>query len=728
MGFLSPINYLFFKFLPLPINIIESIISFCYVVLGSFFAGQLIKEFKGSPLASLTASYACVFLFFSMDITIFAAVFIMSFSFWLVTYIYNHNSWLIMLLGSIVIGAGWLSAHSNYLLIAMSGLAVYVIFLFFSDIKNYKFAIKIFVLFSISSFIGLIQIIPNLVSLSVSGRGGSIFQEYVVSAGIFKFGVFLTPLFPLIDVIYLDGGTIKNYIGILPLIFLVSTIFLPKNKLIVFWQIFALGFFLITIPYSPLFWLINYLPIISQLRSQTRWMLPAVFSLVVLSGLGLDFWLDNKYLEIKRKIFNFFKKFIILLILLLLLINIVHFAFGEKILSLVNRYFDVYLYSQTKKLPLEHYHQVIKQRYLYNVEQLLFTNYRTTLQVATIIISLFCLAYFLKNNERKNYAAVILIVNMIGVIIIYFLYFDIATPIPATYYNYQPQTVKFVKNNPGKIFPFLQGQSEYEKLNLPYNPSYQDYFIFHSEIMAPMTNVSHKISSADSDDMIMPQRNARLIALIGSTRVDSAKITDNNLINLDTLEEKIEIFHQRQNLVDLLGINYIISVYPLIEDQNFTRVYTATTTAYQIPFYIYENKNPTPSVFLAEKVNYLEPNQLEKNLSLINQPENDFNQQAFIECSDCPQDFSADGKIEIVEKNNAKIEIAYEGNDNAWLIIGQDFLPGWEAKIDGQQANIYFADFVYQAIFIPLGKHQIITEYKYPLKYFLNHYLKFNLK
>lgn len=47
-----------------------------------------------------------------------------------------------------------------------------------------------------------------------------------------------------------------------------------------------------------------------------------------------------------------------------------------------------------------------------------------------------------------------------------------------------------------------------------------------------------------------------------------------------------------------------------------------------------------------------------------------------------------------------------------FLFLNQANYPGWNAKIDGKPAKIYQADYLFQAIFVPSGKHTIILKHE----------------
>ena len=57
------------------------------------------------------------------------------------------------------------------------------------------------------------------------------------------------------------------------------------------------------------------------------------------------------------------------------------------------------------------------------------------------------------------------------------------------------------------------------------------------------------------------------------------------------------------------------------------------------------------------------------------------------------------------------VKIKTSGN-GGWLIYSDANLPTWEAYIDGQKTEIHTANYLFKAVFVPKGEHEII--FKYP--------------
>jgi uncharacterized membrane protein YfhO len=46
------------------------------------------------------------------------------------------------------------------------------------------------------------------------------------------------------------------------------------------------------------------------------------------------------------------------------------------------------------------------------------------------------------------------------------------------------------------------------------------------------------------------------------------------------------------------------------------------------------------------------------------------------------------------------------------LVLGQAYYHNWEASVDGVAAPLWRANYAFQAVEVPAGKHRILLEYK----------------
>ena len=49
---------------------------------------------------------------------------------------------------------------------------------------------------------------------------------------------------------------------------------------------------------------------------------------------------------------------------------------------------------------------------------------------------------------------------------------------------------------------------------------------------------------------------------------------------------------------------------------------------------------------------------------------------------------------------------------NAWFVVAEAWYPGWNAYIDGKPTPIYRANYLFRAIMVPAGAHQVIFIYE----------------
>ena len=69
--------------------------------------------------------------------------------------------------------------------------------------------------------------------------------------------------------------------------------------------------------------------------------------------------------------------------------------------------------------------------------------------------------------------------------------------------------------------------------------------------------------------------------------------------------------------------------------------------------------------------------------------------------------------VNIVAYGSDRIELRANLASNAWLILTDTFYPGWKATIDGQsEAIIVRANYVFRAVYVPQGLHNIVFQYK----------------
>jgi hypothetical protein len=79
----------------------------------------------------------------------------------------------------------------------------------------------------------------------------------------------------------------------------------------------------------------------------------------------------------------------------------------------------------------------------------------------------------------------------------------------------------------------------------------------------------------------------------------------------------------------------------------------------------------------------------------------------------CPESIqSPPGSVYILESRAGRVRVQTESSVTGWLTLADVWYPGWTARLDGQDTSIYRADYLFRAILVPAGKHEIVFEYQ----------------
>jgi hypothetical protein len=78
--------------------------------------------------------------------------------------------------------------------------------------------------------------------------------------------------------------------------------------------------------------------------------------------------------------------------------------------------------------------------------------------------------------------------------------------------------------------------------------------------------------------------------------------------------------------------------------------------------------------------------------------------------------FLEQGVIQAAGMNPNRLEIQSSSKTPAWLALSDVWYPGWQARVDGKPVPLLRANYLFQALRVPAGKHQIVLVYQ-PLSF-----------
>jgi hypothetical protein len=213
-------------------------------------------------------------------------------------------------------------------------------------------------------------------------------------------------------------------------------------------------------------------------------------------------------------------------------------------------------------------------------------------------------------------------------------------------------------------------------------------------------------------------------------------------------------------LADLYGIKYIVSVTPLEGDRRFELIYAKLEGLQgkrddllkENTIKLYKNRNPLPRAWLVKDFKVIDPQTM---LLMMIQKEFRPGREVFLEeepkwtnpplppfakgmlgglkeplsgsqnkgvrgglplrrTNDVGEPPApADGRqglsqrVEIISESNNGLGLQVKAAENALLVLSDTYYPGWKAFVDGKETKIYRADYTFRAIPLNAGTHRV---------------------
>jgi hypothetical protein len=83
-----------------------------------------------------------------------------------------------------------------------------------------------------------------------------------------------------------------------------------------------------------------------------------------------------------------------------------------------------------------------------------------------------------------------------------------------------------------------------------------------------------------------------------------------------------------------------------------------------------------------------------------------------------PGEESPAATLEVLNENPNRLSVVLQASEPGYLVLADVWFPGWQARIDGNPALVLRANYLFRAVSIPAGKHQIDWIYR-PASFYL---------
>lgn len=215
------------------------------------------------------------------------------------------------------------------------------------------------------------------------------------------------------------------------------------------------------------------------------------------------------------------------------------------------------------------------------------------------------------------------------------------------------------------------------------------------------------LESAAGYDALAPLRFTQFLGAVRTGRADTPYGRVAQVENYDS------------KLFDLLNIKYVLAVKydekgirvpegkprPVFQNPKFKLVFEDKTVQ------VYENKNVLPRAFLVHDFAVRQSNQ--EIIDQMLKPDFDLSKTVVLEENLPIKSIKTKiNKIEWLENKPEVIKLISESEQPGFLLLTNNFYPGWTAFVDSKKTKIYRADFTFVAVEMPEGKHLIEFHYQ----------------
>lgn len=630
----------------------------------------------------------------------------------------------------IILGFGWVAGHLQFLVYVYLAVGAYWLYLALRAHRQVRAFAQEAVWFGIallvSATVGFPQIWAVLDFLPLTVRSlmplgatyaYSYYPQHLVHYLIPSFSIpYSIPHLPF-------PKAFHNYIGIIPLIIAMFGIFHYSRFRQVPYLTFFAGVFLFclltAIQYSPIAALMHYLPVFHELRETVRIMFIGDFALALCIGLLVQhLWQERAacvhesprfYLVLKRL-------FIWLVVPIVGLFTVLKLFFIARLERIADAYFIASRYPYTTGgLPLEHYFSLIHTWLEQAITQLSLMNPEIVSIIVFGILGYMSLHSLARQKSSVFWVTLICAVSL-NFAVVYAGYVhgvskqELLTP---------PDTTTFIKSReasstaPFRIASPLSGIPFYAEAVRCHFPNIGDWnmdeqtFLLHKELLDPNMFLYYGLDSLDGFESYMTSKMGNLTSYLGSSSV-----LQNDLYSVgaeqNTLADKMAQLLARKNVYSAFNIKYFITLVP-INYPGLKEVYITSAGTCKSPVYVYSLGNPWPRYFLTDTVTEIGPDaSFLAWMDVINKslrPTVILQEKSLLRLSGTSltpvtPGMTADG-----------MRFTTTSNKDAYLFIGNAWLPGYRASIDGAETRLLEINYTMMAVFVPAGTHSIELRY-----------------
>lgn len=481
----------------------------------------------------------------------------------------------------------------------------------------------------------------------------------------------------------------------------------------------------------PFNWINQHVPPFSHMGGNFRWAVGAAFLIAFIAAAGIEGYLRNPGAispRVRRRILWAIGLIATALVVGSLALEAVSVAIARSP-ETVNSLITWYTQGRTLVHPLSHYETVLQVALNDVSATFSLANPRFLFGVVLWPLAGAVLALAFKRKTMPY--APYLFIGYIVVAVLGTVALQWGDLVPRSLYTEKPRLVEILEASEGgrkdeyRIMGYLIGEGVYLQLLHEHRPSPIDNTRLQLQTLVNNANLYYGIDRMDGMEPYRTLRHNHLLNTViaydwaawAFDDTSPALITSklDQLYNRDVqknvpLEDKLADFPKRLPLLSMMNVKYVFSPYRLGGELRLIEAISIPVgISSDVTVYLYENPHVLPRVYAARRVTYARSDR-EALLTTIS--EDDFSTNAVLECAYCADTSSGEANVTVTRYERGSIEVNVDAKADTWIVFAESNFPGWYATIDGVEAEIVTANYLFQAVRVPAGEHIVSLEYK----------------
>jgi|GEM_PF-4424306 len=591
--------------------------------------------------------------------------------------------------------------------------------------RRFKVTLTLAASIAIAFVAALPQLIHTAAIVGESVRNGGFSTTVAVWTPPTSLVALLLP--PNLQLPYLSGALLGAYVGGLPILLaLFAILSAPRDREVRFWGGLAVVALLFALRVPVLAQIHDHLPILSRSSGTGRIAVYASFAIATLAAIGYDRLVARMTGWERASLRTLIAGGVAIgTVLVSLAASIAGFAALSASPDLRSRLLGTLLRLKNPSLSIEHYSAIFDK----TVETLhrSFSPHDPTIYLLAAILFLSWLLLYLwrRGSLTKNTLAFATVVLITSNLVVVFGVEELGLLVPQSRLTTPSSTIATVlarreSSGDSRILPILWSEASFKDTAMPSTLASRvamtrDFAIGEFPSIFGVASMSgiEAMRTARQDVMLNTVLDTGELETV-DTDIAKSLPSEAPLSAASrpvTVERKTQYLADRIGLLSALNVGYVISPYPL--PPPFEPIEVAPDPDLTVPLYLYANPGALPKTYLARGPVVWTGTERDLLLAMIDTA--DFTSKTFLECGDCAVSGptgATSGTLDIIIDRPGRLEARVTVPDETWLVYDQTFLTGWTATVDDVIVPIARANYLFQAVRVPPGSHQVKFSYR----------------